>query len=138
MTASTQWLIDTSALRPHVPAFAEVLIPRIAAGLVSVCLVTELEIGYSARSGSEFERISRDVSALLNRVIMPVAAEARAREVQRALIARGQHRAVAIPDLIVAAVAEIEGLTVLHHDGDFDLIAAITGQSVEWIVRLPD
>ncbi|MGH3837892.1 MAG: PIN domain nuclease [Pseudonocardiaceae bacterium] len=138
MRASTRWLIDTSALRPHVPAFAEVLIPRIAAGLVSVCLVTELEIGYSARSNSDFERISRDVLALLNRVIMPVAAEARAREVQRALIASGQHRAVAIPDLIVAAVAEIEGLTVLHHDGDFDLIAAITGQPVEWIVRSPE
>lgn len=56
---------------------------------------------------------------------------------QRALISRGQHRAVAIPDLIVATVAEIEGLTVLHHDGDFDLIAAITGQPVEWIVRWP-
>lgn len=137
MRASTRWLIDTSALRPHVPAFAEVLIPRIAAGLVSVCLITELEIGYSARSGSEFEQISRDVLALLNRVIMPVAAEARARDVQRALISRGQHRAVAIPDLIVAAVAEIEGLTLLHHDGDFDLIAAITGQPVEWIVRWP-
>lgn len=137
MTSPTQWLIDTSALRPHVPAFAEVLIPRIAAGLVSVCLVTELEIGYSARSNSDFERISRDVLALLNRVIMPVAAEARARDVQRALIARGQHRAVSIPDLIVAAVAEIEGLTVLHHDDDFDLIAAITGQPIEWIVPSP-
>lgn len=134
---SVRWLIDTSALRPHVPAFAEVLIPRIVAGQVSVCLVTELEIGYSARSNAEFERISRDVLELLNRVIMPVAAEARARDVQRALIARGQHRAVAIPDLIVAAVAEIEGLTVLHHDGDFDLIAAITGQPVEWIVPPP-
>ena len=74
---------------------------------------------------------------LLNRVIMPVVAEARVRDVQRALIARERHRAVAIPDLIVAAVAEIEGLTVLHHNDDFGLIAAITEQPVEWIVRLP-
>ncbi|MGH3569613.1 MAG: hypothetical protein ACRDRH_27095 [Pseudonocardia sp.] len=50
------------------------------------------------------------------------------------MIAKGQHRAVAVPDLIVAAVAEIEGLTVLHHDGDFDLIAGVTGQPIEWIV----
>ena len=70
----------------------------------------------------------------LNRVITPVAAEARARAVQVELIARGQHRAVAIPDLIVAAVAEVEGLTVLHYDGDFDLIAGITGQPTEWVV----
>lgn len=66
-------------------------------------------------------------------VIMPVAAEQRAREVQEELVARGQHRAVSIPDLIVAAVAEVERLTVLHHDGDFDLIAAITGQPTEWV-----
>ncbi|MGH3914625.1 MAG: PIN domain nuclease [Pseudonocardiaceae bacterium] len=134
VTASTLWLIDTSALRPHVMKFAEVLIPRIAAGRVSICLLTELEVGYSTRSLSDFERISRDVLAPLNRLITPVATEARAREVQRALIACGQHRAIAIPDLIVAAVAEIEGLTVLHYDGDFDLIADITGQPTEWIV----
>ncbi|MGH3611360.1 MAG: hypothetical protein ACRDRK_01810 [Pseudonocardia sp.] len=70
----------------------------------------------------------------MNHIVLPVRAESRAREVQRALIAKGQHRAVAVPDLIVAAVAEIEGLTVLHHDGDFDLIAEVTGQPVEWIV----
>jgi len=131
---ATRWLIDTSALRPHVEACAEVLIPRITAGLVSVCLVTELEVGYAARSTSDFTRISRDVLEQLNRVITPVAAEARARAVQVELIARGQHRAVAIPDLIVAAVAEVEGLTVLHYDGDFDLIAGITGQPTEWVV----
>ena len=67
-------------------------------------------------------------------VVQPVRAEARAREVQRELMSRGNHRAVAVPDLIVAAVAEVEGLTVLHHDGNFDLIAAITGQPMEWIV----
>jgi predicted nucleic acid-binding protein len=50
------------------------------------------------------------------------------------LIARGQHRAVAVPDLLVAAIAEVERLTVLHYDGDFDLIASITGQPTEWVV----
>lgn len=64
-------------------------------------------------------------------VLQPIRTEARAREVQRELTARGQHRAVAVPDLLVAAVAEAEGLTVLHHDGDFDLIAAMTGQPTE-------
>lgn len=131
MSPRAGWLVDTSALRPHIPAFAEILIPRVAAGLVSVCLVTELEVGYSARSGADFKRIERDVLDLLHHVVLPVRAEGRAREVQRALIARGQHRAVAVPDLIVAAVAEVEGLTVLHHDGDFDLIAEVTGQPTE-------
>ena len=44
---------------------------------------------------------------------------------------RGQHRAPSIPDLIIAATAELAGLTVLHLDKDFDLIAAVTGQPIE-------
>jgi predicted nucleic acid-binding protein len=128
------WLIDTSAVRPHVPAFADVLIPRVAAGRVSICLVTELEIGFSARSIAEFDRVQHEVLDLLHHIVLPIRAEARAREIQREMVARGQHRAVAIPYLVVAAVAEVEGLTVLHHDGDFDLIAAVTGQPTEWII----
>lgn len=134
MTRPTGWLIDTSALRPTVPAFADVLIPRIEAGLVSICLVTELEVGFSARSEAYFDQMERDVLSLMNQVVQPIRAEARAREVQRELMSRGHHRAVAVPDLIVAAVAEVEGLTVLHHDGDFDMISEVTGQPVEWIV----
>ena len=44
---------------------------------------------------------------------------------------RGQHRAPSIPDLIIAATAELAGLTVLHLDKDFDLIAEITAQPME-------
>jgi predicted nucleic acid-binding protein len=60
--------------------------------------------------------------------------ERRAIEVQRMLMDDGQHRGVKIPDLLVAAIAETEGLTVLHYDADFDRIAAVTGQPSEWIV----
>lgn len=68
--------------------------------------------------------------------MMPVeyltpAAEDRALEVQLLLAERGQHRAPAIPDLMVAAAAELGGLTVLALDKDFELIAAVTGQPVE-------
>ena len=44
---------------------------------------------------------------------------------------RGEHRALSIRDLLIAATAELAKLTVLHVDKDFDLIAAITKQSVE-------
>jgi predicted nucleic acid-binding protein len=67
-------------------------------------------------------------------VVIPVRAEESARQIQAELVARGQHRAVAIPDLLVAAVALAEGLAVLHYNGDFNLIAAITGQPTEWVV----
>jgi len=41
---------------------------------------------------------------------------------------RGQQRGPSIPDLIIAATAELSGLHVLHVDKDFDTIAALTGQ----------
>jgi predicted nucleic acid-binding protein len=58
----------------------------------------------------------------------------RALDVQGALWRAGQTRAVGFPDLLIAAVAERERVTVLHYDGDYDLIAKITGQPVRWIV----
>ena len=36
-----------------------------------------------------------------------------------------------MPDLLIAATAESTGLTVLHADKDFDVIAELTGQDVE-------
>jgi predicted nucleic acid-binding protein len=42
-----------------------------------------------------------------------------------------QHRAPSVPDLLVAATAELAGRTVLHVDQDFELIARITGQPLE-------
>jgi predicted nucleic acid-binding protein len=57
--------------------------------------------------------------------------EDRAVEVLTLLADRGQHRAPSVPDLIIAATAELAGLTVLHLDKDFEVIAEITGQPVE-------
>jgi predicted nucleic acid-binding protein len=59
------------------------------------------------------------------------AIENRAKEVQLALLDRGQHRAVSVPDLMIAATAEVLGRTVLHVDKDFELISEFTGQPVE-------
>jgi predicted nucleic acid-binding protein len=59
------------------------------------------------------------------------AIEDRSVEVLALLADRGQHRAPSIPDLIIAAAAELAGLTVLHLDKDFDVIAEITGQPME-------
>jgi predicted nucleic acid-binding protein len=59
------------------------------------------------------------------------AIEDRAVEVLALLAEHGHHRAPSIPDLIIAATAELAGLTVLHLDKDFELIAGITGQPAE-------
>lgn len=127
------WLIDKSALvRLASSPDSHTWLERIERGLVRVATVTILEVGFSARSASDL-RSGKD-RALLD--AMPVEyltprVEDRAREVQAMLVARGQHRAVAIPDLLIAALAELAGLSVLHHDHDFDLIATLTSQAVE-------
>ena len=65
------------------------------------------------------------------------AIEDRAVEILTVLADRGQHRAPSIPDLIIAATAELAGLTVLHLDKDFDLISDITGQPMEHLNMPP-
>jgi len=46
------------------------------------------------------------------------------------------HRQVGIPDLLIAAAAELAELPVLHYDRDFELIAEVTGQPVRAIAPL--
>jgi predicted nucleic acid-binding protein len=130
------WLVDKSVLaRVDVPAVAGAVLPRVRAGQVGVALVTELEVGYSARSGADYDATRQELLDLLIPVPMPVRAEERARELQRDLVRRGQHRGVSIPDLVLAAIADIEELTILHYDADFDLISEVTSQPTEWVVE---
>lgn len=133
MVVTQSWLIDKSALvrlarSPDAAAWME----RIDRGLVRVATVTLLEVGFSARSGTDwtagFE--GPPVSNMPTEYLTPTM-EMRAVEVQGILAQRGHHRAAKVPDLLVAAVAEKSSLTVLHCDKDFDLIAGITGQPVE-------
>jgi predicted nucleic acid-binding protein len=52
--------------------------------------------------------------------------------VQGFLTERGHHCSAGAVDLIVAATAELQGLTLLHRDHDFESIAAVTGQALQW------
>lgn len=133
----TAWLIDKSALvrlasSPDAANWAS----RIQRGVVRISTLTRLEVGFSARSANDL----RDSTTRPPLASMPVEyltprIEDRAVEVQLALADLGQHRAPSIPDLLIAATAESVGLTVLHLDKDFELIAEVTGQLVE---RLSD
>lgn len=129
----TTWLIDKSALvRLARSPDAEEWAGKIERGLVRVCTVTRLEVGFSARSGKDV-RVGFDRPPLARMPIeyLTPAIEDRAVEVQVALGERGQHRAASIPDLLIAATGELAQLTILHDDKDFELIADITGQSIE-------
>ncbi|MEZ5085804.1 MAG: PIN domain nuclease [Tessaracoccus sp.] len=127
------WLIDKSALvRLGSSSDAQLWSDRITRGLVRVTSITLLEIGFSARNEGDWNRLIRDVPVAYMPVeMMTPAAERRAVEVQRLLSLSGRHRAPSIPDLMIAAVAEQAGLTVLHLDKDFELIADVTRQELQ-------
>jgi predicted nucleic acid-binding protein len=127
------WLIDKSALvRLSASPDADEWAGRIERGMVRITTVTRLQVGYSARSGTDLRTGLRlpPLSAMPVEYLTP-AIEVRAVEVLTLLADRGRHRAPSIPDLIIAATAERAGLTVLHLDKDFEVIADITGQPVE-------
>jgi predicted nucleic acid-binding protein len=129
----TTWLIDKSALaRLSASPDAAEWATRIEHGRVRITTVTRLEVGYSARSGPDLRTgfAQPPLSSMPVEYLTP-AIEDRAVEVLTLLADRGQHRAPSVPDLIIAATAELADLTVLHLDKDFDVIAAVTGQPVE-------
>lgn len=129
----TDWLIDKSALvRLGDSPDAEEWANRIGRGRVRITTVSRLEIGYSAPSADQARSVfsTPPISAMPVEYLTP-AIEDRALEVQLMLAGQGHHRAPSIPDLLIAAAAELAGLSVLHLDKDFELIAELTGQATE-------
>lgn len=127
------WLADRSALvRLGAGPDAGEWASRVGRGLVRITTVTRLEVGFSARSGRELRAAwSRPPLSHMPVEYLTPAVEDRAAEVQAALADLGHHRAPSLPDLLVAAAAELAKLTVLHLDKDFELIADVTDQPVE-------
>lgn len=126
------FLADKSALaRVRHPAVAARLTPILAH--LATCSVVDLEILFSARTHRDLVDVLHDRRSFA-RLDLSQADFDRAIFVMERLARTGHHRAAGIPDLLIAAVAERHGVTVLHYDKDFDLIATITRQRVEWIV----
>lgn len=104
----------------------------LGSGGLAVTGIAMIEILVGSRTAAEFNRDRVDLQAI-PRVAVTERLVDRAIEVQGLMVPVGTHRAPSPADLILAACAEMTGLTVLHYDKDFDLIAAVTGQPVEWI-----
>ena len=132
---NVRYLLDKSAAyRSHIPAVRARLEPLMERGLLLRCGITDLEAGVSARSAEDHTDLGQYRRDALDYLTTPDFVWDRAWEVQQALAADGAHRTVKIPDLIIAAVAEHHGVAVIHYDRDFDRIAALTRQPVEWVV----
>jgi predicted nucleic acid-binding protein len=132
--SAAQFLIDTSALARFMRGDAEQYgwDRAAAAGLIATCPVTELEFFYSARSAEDRAQGIDDMRLLFGWVPVDDRAYDRAWRVQELLTRKGQHRSAGPVDLVVAATAELQGLTLLHRDRDFECIAAVTGQPLQW------
>jgi len=127
------YIVDTSVLtRLRRPAVRDAIEPRAQLGELARAGISDLELGFSARSDTEWDQMAERLSAFELVETTPEHMR-RARQVQRLLAERHQ-RGRKIPDLLVAAAAETSGLSVLHYDADFDRIAAVTGQTTEWVV----
>lgn len=131
----TDYLADKSTLaRWGHPAVARVLDDLSDRGVLATCAAVEWEMVYSARNKPDLGRIR---FLLRGFTFLHCGDEVfdRVLEVQGIALERGFHRALSMADLLIAATAERHRATVLHYDGDFDMIASITGQPTEWVVR---
>lgn len=106
----------------------------LAEGRLAACQVTALEYLNNARTPKTYEELW---AAMHGQRWLDVTTQSmdRALAVHRKLAAKSQHRMFRLPDLIIAATAEVHGATVLHYDADYDRIAAITGQPTEWVAE---
>ena len=127
------YLIDKSALaRIQHPAVEARLAPIIESGDAATCSMVDLEVLYSTRNREEHSRVRARRALAYLKVELTETVFNRAIDVQGLLAGRGQHR-LPIPDLIIAAAAEAAHMTILHYDAEFDAIAAVTGQDMEWV-----
>lgn len=135
MAAVAAYLADTSALaRLRHQTVAAALAPLIEAGLVATCAVIDSKLSWATRSGAEFDQLRADRTAGYEWLPIEDGDWRRALDVQSMLWHTGRVRAVGFPDLLIAAVAEREQLTLLHYDSDFEMITDVTGQSARWVV----
>ncbi len=127
------FLLDTSVLtRISTPSILQRIEELDRDGLARTSM-TDLEIGFSARSADEWDRLLVALGTF-RRIDVEAHHFDRAQQVQRSLATEGL-RGRKVPDLLIAAVAEAASLTVLHYDADFDHIAAMTEQPTQWIVN---
>ncbi len=132
-------LADTSAWtnRGRNDAVRDDFDARLNAGTIATCELVRLELLWTSRDHEDFV-VMRDKLRSLREIGIGSPVWRRATDVFEQLAAAGplHHRRVTLPDLLVAAAAELAEVPVLHYDRDFELIAGVTGQPVRAIAPL--
>lgn len=101
---------------------------------LALCTPVRLELLVSARGPADYRKVSDNLAGF---VLLPLdeRAERVATRTQAALAERSQQRGPTPVDLLVAAIAEVNGAILLHYDRHFDAIARVSGQPMEWLGR---
>jgi predicted nucleic acid-binding protein len=134
--AGTVYLADTSVyvLQARHQVVRDRFEQLLRAGRLAACQMTALEYLNNAQDPKGYAALW-DALHSERWIDVTAAAMDRALDVHRQLAQRSQHRHFRLPDLVIAATAELDGATVLHYDADYDRIAKITGQPVEWVAE---
>jgi predicted nucleic acid-binding protein len=99
---------------------------------VALCAPVRLELLYSARGQTDYAALEEGLEGFPH-LRIDERVEVTAFRGQAALAARGQHRGPRPTDLLIAALAQVHGLTLLHYERHFDAIARATGLEAEWV-----
>jgi predicted nucleic acid-binding protein len=133
--AVAQYLADKSAIaRWHHPSVRTVLAPLVQHGLMATCAISELEVLFCAQGRVDCELVAADRRRAYEWLPTEDGDLRRALSIQAQLADQPQPRAVPLPDLIIAAIAERHRVCVLHYDGGYEHVAEITGQATRWVV----
>ena len=133
------YLIDTSGLfRILQDKLRQAWAGELAAGVIAICPVVELEFLYSARSLADRLEKQRLLRTVFGWVPMTERAYDRAAAVQQLLTETGKHRSAGPVDLLIAATAEQRHLTILCDDRDFETVASVTRQRVRLVTDIQD
>jgi predicted nucleic acid-binding protein len=107
----------------------------LADGELWTCPPTFLEMLYSARDGQDFGLIADELGALPHASLSDEAGAAAIAAQARLAAAPGISHRVKPVDLLIASIADVHGLGVLHYDHDYDTIAQHTALSFDsvWV-----
>jgi predicted nucleic acid-binding protein len=119
-------LADKSAwVRAGEPAVRQAWIEAITSGRIVTCLPIRYELLVSTRDAAEFGALEERLADLRD-VAVTAAAQRAAMAAMHALARLGPlHHRLPLPDLLIAAVAQENGLLVLHEDRHFELLQRV-------------
>lgn len=122
------YLLDTSGLVRLLkdPGLQNAWYEAIDAESIGSCYPQRTEFLYSARNASEYDEITEMFRDLYPDVSVPKNAGRWIATVQHQMARAGEHRSASAVDLIIAATAARHGLTVLHDDADYRVVARHT------------